>query len=178
MRALRVCQRLVHQLGISLWDSLGRCPRCIRGAFRAMFIAGVLTGIGQLIPFPTQFQTLTRIAAVALTALWMGRLLAYAFRVSVAAPRRQRTAGNQVGMARRDMMPIFVRALATVAVVTTVPGLALAQCDQAAATRCQAAASDCRAKCARSAHREEAVHACHQECYSVYSTCRTGARCS
>ena len=143
-----------------------------------MVIAWVLTGIGQLIPFPTQFQTLTMIAAFALTALWMGHLLAYAFKVSIAAHRRQKTASNQVAMARRDMMPLFARALAATAVATTLPGLALAQCGEAAATRCQAAVLDCRAKCARSAHREEVVRACRQECFSAYVTCRTEARCS
>ena len=178
MWALRVCQRWVHRLGVSLWERLGSCPHCIRSAFRAACIAWVSTWLGQVIPLLTQLQTLTKIAAFALTALWIGHLLAYAFKVSSAAPRRRKTSSNQVAMARREMMPIFARALATTAIGTALPTLALAQCDQAAATRCHATASDCRAHCARSFHREEAIHACHQECYTAYSTCRTEARCS
>ena len=177
MRASRVCRQLIHQIGTSLWNSLGSCPRCIRSAFRAAFIALVLMGLGKVIPFLAPLQTLSIIATFALTALWMGHLLAYALKVSIAPPPPQMTI-NQGAMSRRDMMPIFVRALATAAIATSLPTLALAQCDQAAATRCQAAASNCRANCARSFHREEAIRACHQECYSNYSTCKTEARCS
>ena len=177
MRASGVCRQFIHHIGISLWNSLGGCPRCIRSAFRAAFIAWVLAGLGQVVPFFAQLQTLSKIAAFALTALWMQHLLAYALKVSIAAPRRQMTT-NQGAVSRRDMMPIFARAFATVAIATSLPTLALAQCDQAAATRCQAAASNCRANCARSFHREEAIRACHQECYSNYSTCTTEARCS
>lgn len=178
MRSSGICQRLAYQLGISLWEGLGSCPRCIRSAFRAAFIAWVLTGLGQVVPFLAQLQTLTRIAAFALTALWMGHLLAYALKVSITAPRQQIATNNQGFMSRRDMMPIFARAFATIAIATSLPTLALAQCDQAAATRCQAAASNCHANCARFFHREEAIHACHQECYSDYSTCRSEAKCS
>jgi len=134
--------------------------------------------LGQVIPLVTQLQTLTKIAAFALTALWMGHLLAYAFKVSIAAPRRQKTPSDQVDMARREMMPIFIRVLAATAIGTVLPTLALAQCEEAAAKRCHATASDCRAKCARSFHREEAIRACHQECYTGYSTCRNEAGCS
>ena len=177
MRASRVCRQLIHQIGTSLWNSLGSCPRCIRSAFRAAFIAWVLMGLGQVIPFLAPLQTLSIIATFALTALWMGHLLAYALKVSIAPPRPQMTI-DQGAMSRRDMMPIFVRALATAAIATSLPTLAFAQCDQAAATRCQAAASNCRANCARSFHREEAIHACHQECYANHSTCRSEAKCS
>ena len=177
MRSSRVCRQLIHQIGISLWNSLGSCPRCIRSAFQAAFIAWVLTGLGQVVPFLPQLQTLSRIAAFALTALWMQHLLAYALKVSIAAPRPQMTT-SQGAMSRRDMLPIFARALATTAFATSLPTLALAQCDQAEATRCQAAASNCRANCARSFHREEAIHACHQECNANHSTCRTQAKCS
>jgi hypothetical protein len=59
----------------------------------------------------------------------------------------------------------------------TVSSLALAECDEHTASRCQSEVSYCLAKCERNFHREEAIHACHQECRSNYASCRTGAQC-
>lgn len=44
-------------------------------------------------------------------------------------------------------------------------------------TGCQSEVSNCLPKCDRASHREEAIHACHQECQSNYVSCRTDAQC-
>lgn len=178
MRTSRVCPALIHRLGVLLWESLGSCPRCVRSAFRAALMAWVLTGLSQAIPFSPSSLTLTRIAAFALTLLWLGHLLVHAIKVSAAARRRQEGISNPSVVSRRSMMPIFARTLATAALATSIPTLSFAECDQSAAGRCQAATANCRANCDRASHREEANRACHQECYSNYVACRADARCS
>jgi hypothetical protein len=76
------------------------------------------------------------------------------------------------------MIPIFARALVTVAVATSIPTVVLAQCNEAAAARCEAAASKCGSKCDSAFHREEANHACHQECHANQVACKADARCT
>jgi hypothetical protein len=121
MRAPRVCPTLIHRLGMLLWESLGSCPRCVRTAFRAALVAWVLTGLSQVNPFSP--SVLTRIAAIALTLLWLGHLLAHAIKVSVAARRRQEGINNPNVVSRRSMLPIFARTLATAALATSIPTL-------------------------------------------------------
>jgi hypothetical protein len=176
MRVLMDCRRSIRQVATSLGSSLGRCPRCIRSAFRAALIAWVLTGLSQVLPNSTQLAALISVAGCGLTALWLGHLLAHAFRVSTVA--RSGTAQNQGAMSRREIFPIFARALAAAAAASSLPSMALADCDQGAAERCSAAVSNCRAHCDRVFHRDEAIHACHQECTSDYGTCRAKSKCS
>jgi hypothetical protein len=168
--------RLTRRFGTSVWTSLGNCPCCMRSSFQAAFTAWVVTGFSQAIPFSTRFLTLTSLGACALTALWLAHLLAHALKVSVAARQQQDPTGNTVS--RRNTMRIFARAIAAAAVATSIPALAFAECDQAAAERCQAAAANCRAKCDRAFHREETNRACHQECHSNYVACKGGTSCS
>jgi hypothetical protein len=178
MRALMYRDRLMRWFGVSLWRSLGSCLCCMRSSFRAAAIAWVLTGVSQTFPVPTQWLTGTSIAAAALTVLWLGHLLAHSVKVS-AAGRLSRGAGSKQGpVSRRELMPIFARAFAMAAIATSIPNLASAECDKAAAERCQTAASGCRSHCSRAFHREEEIRACHQECYANYTGCRNEARCS
>jgi hypothetical protein len=178
MRASVYCRRSLHRFTISLWDSLGSCPRCIRDAFRAAFISWVLAGVGQAIPMTSQFLTLSKTAACTLTALWLAHLLAHALKVTIAARPEEKASAGQGSVSRRSMIPIFARALMAVAVATSIPTVVLAQCSEEAAARCQAAASNCRAKCDRAFHREDANHACHQECDANRVACKSDARCT
>jgi hypothetical protein len=147
-------------------------------AFRAAAMAWVLAGASQTFSFPTQCLTATSIAACALTVLWLGHLLAHAFKASRAARLSRGIASEQGAISRRELMPIFARAFAMAAIATSIPNLASAECDQAAAQRCQTTGQDCRARCSRDFHREEEIRACHQECYANNVSCRTEARCS
>lgn len=54
--------------------------------------------------------------------------------------------------------------------------LALAERDETTASRCRSEVSYCLTKCERAFHREEAVHACRQECQSDEASCRTDAQ--
>ena len=175
MSASKVFSGLIHGLSMSFWKRLGSCPRCVRSAFRATFVAWVLTGFSQAISCAPPVLALTRIAAFTLTALWFGHLLAHAIKVSAAA-RREKGFNNSVAVSRRNMLPIFARTLATALVATSIPALAFADCNQAATERCQAAAANCRANCDHTFHREEANRACHQECYSSHVACRDEAK--
>jgi len=166
MSASQAFTGLIHRLSMSLWKSLGSCPRCVRSAFRAAFVAWVLTGFSQAIPFSPRFLVLTGTAVFVLTALWLGHLLAHAIKVSAVARLWQQGINNPVVVSRRNMLPIFARTLATAVLATSIPTLAFADCDQAAAKRCRSATAKCRANCDRDFHREEVYHACHQECYS------------
>ena len=178
MSGSKVFPGLIHLLGVSLWKRLGSCPRCMHSAFRAAFMTWLLTGFGLVIPFLPPFLVLTTIAAFALTALWLGHLLMHAIRVSTRTRLRHEGSNSPVVISRRGMLTIFTRTLATAALATSIPALAFADCDQAAAEQCETASADCRASCGRSFHREEATRACHQECYSHYVACKTTkARC-
>lgn len=167
-----------RRFGVSLWVNLGSCSFCIHSAFRAAFISWVLASSGLAIPIPSPILTCILGIACAFTVLWSAHLLAHALKASIAARKQQWTSGNQADIPRRNMMPIFARAIVSAAVVTSIPTFALGQCNEAAAARCQAAASDCRAHCNRIFPRAEANHACYQECYANHASCRTDAGCS
>ena len=166
------------RFGMLLWANLGSCSCCIHGAFRAAFIAWALAGSGLAIRIASPILTCIVGIACAFTVLWSVHLLAHALKVSIAVRRQQWTSDNQAGISRRNVMPIFARAVVSAAVVATIPTIALGQCNEAAAARCQAAASDCRAHCNRIFPRAEANHACYQECYANNASCRTDAGCS
>jgi hypothetical protein len=178
MPASVYCRRSLRRFAISLWSRLGGCPFCIRGAFRTAFVAWVLAGVAQAIPITSQFLTLSETAACALTALWLAHLLAHALKVSIAGPPEEKASAHQESISRRNIIPIFARALATVAVASSIPTVVLAQCSEEASARCLAVASKCRARCDRAFHREDADHACHQECYANQVTCKADARCT
>jgi hypothetical protein len=178
MRGSVYCRRSLRRFATLLWGSLGSCRRCIRSAFRAAFMSWALAVVGHAIPIASQFLTLSTIVACTLTALWLTHLVAHALKVSIVGRPREKASARQESLSRRDMMPIFARALATVAVATSIPTVVLAQCSEEAAARCQAAASNCRAQCDRAFHREEANHACHQECYANQVACKADARCT
>jgi hypothetical protein len=167
-----------RRFGISLWANLGSCSCCIHSAFRAAFIAWALASSGLAIPIASPILTCIVGIACAFTVLWSVHLLAHALKFSVAVRNQLRTSGNQAGISRRTMMPIFTRAVVSAAVVASIPTFAFGQCNEAAAARCQAAASDCRTHCNRIFPRAEANHACYQECYANHASCRTDAGCS
>ena len=167
-----------HRFGTLLWANLGSCSCCIHSAFRAAFIAWALASAGLAIPIASPVPTCIVGIASAFTVLWSVHLLAHALKVSIAARKQQWTSGNQAGISRRSMMPIFGRAVVSAAVVASIPTFAFGQCNEAAAARCQAAASDCHAHCNRIFPRAEANHACYQECYANHASCRTDAGCS
>ena len=178
MRASVYYRRSLRRFAISLWGSLGGCPFCIQSAFRAASISWALAGVAQAIPITSQFLTVSKTAACILTALWLAHLLAHALKVSIASRPEEKASGRQEAISRRNIIPIFAQALATVAVATAIPTVVLAQCSGEAAARCQAAASKCRAKCDSAFHREEADHACHQECYANQVSCKADAKCT
>jgi hypothetical protein len=167
-----------RRFGMLLWANLGSCSCCVHSAFRAAFIAWALASSGLAIPIASPILTCIVGIACAFTVLWSVHLLAHALKVSVAARKQLWTSDNQAGISRRNMMPIFARAVVSAAVVASIPTFAFGQCNEAAAARCQAAASDCRAHCNRIFPRAEANHACYQECYANHTSCRTDAGCS
>ena len=168
----------VRRFGMFLWANLGSCSCCIHSAFRAAFIAWVLASSGLAIRIADPILTCIVGIACAFTVLWSVHLLAHALKVSIAARKQQWTSDSQAGISRRNMMPIFARAVVSAVVVASIPTLAFGQCDEAAAARCQAAAADCRAHCNRIFPREEANHTCYQECNANRASCRTDAGCA
>ena len=167
----------VRRFGMFLWANLGSCSCCIHSAFRAAFIAWALAGSGLAIRIASPILTCIVGIACAFTILWSVHILAHALKVSIAA-RKQRTSDSQVSISRRNMMPIFARAVVSAAVVASIPTFALGQCNEAAAARCQAVAADCRAHCNRIFPREEANHACYQECNANHASCRADVGCA
>jgi hypothetical protein len=177
MRMPMDCRKLVRTLGMLVWARLGNCPFCIGRAFQATFVSWCLTAFLQWFPISGPLLTLSNGAACALTALWLGHLLAFAFKASASVREGTSGAGRPRSTSRRNVLQVFGRAFVTAAVAASIPGFALAQCNEATRARCDATASNCHANCNRSAHREEAVHACYQECYSTYVTCKATAGC-
>ena len=167
-----------RRFGMLLWANLGSCSCCVHSAFRAAFIAWALASSGLVIPIPSPILTCIVGIACAFTVLWSAHLLTHALKATIAARKQQWTSGNRAGISRRNVLPIFVRAVVSAGVVASIPTFALGQCNEAAAARCQAAVSDCRAHCNRIFPRAEANHACYQECYANHASCRTDAGCS
>jgi hypothetical protein len=178
MRVPVGCRKLVRQMGMLIWARLGNCPLCINRAFQAALASWCLTAFLQWFPISGPLPTFSKGTACALTALWLGHLLAFAFKASASIRVGSSGAEGPQSASRRKVFEIFGHAFVTAAVVASVPSFALAQCNEATRARCEAITSSCRANCNRSAHREEAVHACYQECNSNNVTCRTDARCT
>ena len=168
----------VRRFGIFLWANLGSCSCCIHSAFRAAVIAWVLASSGLAIRIASPVLACIVGIACAFTVLWSVHLLAHALKVSIAVRKQQWTSDRQAGISRRNMMPIFARAVVSAAVVASIPTFAVGQCNEAAAARCQAVAADCRAHCNRIFPREEVNHACHQECNANHASCRIDAGCA
>lgn len=171
------CWKL-SRIGMLVRARLGNCLFCMRRAFQATFVSWCLTAFVQWLPVSGPLPTLSGVAACALTALWLGHLLAFALRASASARQGNNAGSGRRAISRRNVLPIFGRAFVTAAVAASVPSFALAQCNEAGAARCNAIASNCHGNCRRSAHREEAIRACYQECYSNYVDCKADARCT
>jgi hypothetical protein len=74
------------------------------------------------------------------------------------------------------MASILLPICTLVAIVTLSPNLARSECSGEPAPQRQAEAAACHAHCNRVFHREEANHACHQECYAQqYEACQTNS---
>lgn len=171
-------RNLIRGLGMLVWARLGNCPLCINRAFQAAFVSWCLTAFLQWFPISGPLLTLCQGTAYALTALWLCHLVAFAFKASASIREGSSGAEEWQSASRRTVFQAFGHAFVTAAVAASVPSLALAQCSEATRTHCEAMASNCRANCSRSAHREEAIHACHQECYSNYVACKASAGCT
>jgi hypothetical protein len=175
MRVPVDCRKLVRRVGMLVWARLGHCSFCISRAFQATLVSWCLTALSLWFPIWGPLPTLSIGTACALTALWLGHLIAFALKASASA---QGGASGARAASRRNVLQAFGHAFVTAAVVASVPGFALAQCNEATRAHCEAIASNCRANCNRSAHREEAIHACYQECYSNYVACKANAGCT
>jgi hypothetical protein len=177
MRVPVDCRKLARRLGMLAWARLGHCSFCISRAFQATFVSWSLTAFLLWFPISGPLLTFGKATACAMTALWLGHLLAFAFKASASVRDESSGEGGRHATSRRNAFQVFGRAFVTAAVAASVPSFALAQCNEASRSRCEAIASNCRANCNRSAHREEAVHACYQECHSNYTTCKANAGC-
>jgi hypothetical protein len=154
-----------------LWGRLGGCIRCTRTAFRAALIAWGLAACARVVAGAGAIEALIGLAACGATALWLAHVLAHAVKTSGRGSGVQRQPG---ATSRRDLMPLFVRALVSAAIITSVPRLAFGQCGDAVLARCQSVHTECRSGCDRTFHRDERNHACHQECSSNYDACQAG----
>jgi hypothetical protein len=162
MRVPMDCRELVRRLGMLVWARLGNCPFCIGRAFQATFVAWCLTAFLQWFPISRPLLTLSKGTVYGLASVREG---------SSGAEGRQSTS-------RRNVFQAFGRAFVTTAVAASIPSFALAHCNDAMRARCEEITPNCHANCNRSAHREEAVHACYQECNSNRMTCKAKAGCS
>jgi hypothetical protein len=113
-------------MSVKIWAVLGQCPICMRKAF----LAAVLTWCAVILfelAFANNRGLLATgiIAAVSLTILWVGHLLAFAQKVtSAVAPGKT---ADTLAPSRRDMISIFARAFAAAAAVSAGPVSAIAQ---------------------------------------------------
>jgi hypothetical protein len=132
---------MVRYLTISIADALGRCPKCMRTSFLAAISSLVVALAVTLItdfPFITSFAWTT---AAVLIGLWIAHLVAFALRASAAA----RSVPNEVVDAslkvqhrsRREIVPMFCRALAFAALVTTLPSMIGPASAQSPCQNCQ-----------------------------------------
>jgi hypothetical protein len=158
--------RSVWPFWTPLWARLGSCLYCTRSAFRAAILAWSVSGFFQVVGAPDRLQVLFSIGACSLTGLWLAHLIAHALKASARADM----ATNEGRVSRRA---IFVRALASAAVVTATPRLAFGQCSNESEARCHSAELECHASCDRLFHRDERNRACHQECLSDSTECRS-----
>ncbi len=173
MTGISRCGRSMRQFWVPSWASLGSCVYCTRGAFRAAVIGWGLSGFIGVVGAPSHLLMPIGVVAFALTMLWLAHLLAHALKAST----RWTDSTSRAGLSRRAMLPVFVRAFVSVAVVTSIPRLAFGQCSEESAAHCHSAELDCHAGCDRLFHRDERNHACHQECSSNSTECRATAGC-
>lgn len=166
-------RRSLRRLWVSSWASLGGCVYCTRSAFRGAIIAWGLTAIIWASGVSGYLPILIGIVACAVTVLWLAHLLAHAFKAS----KRGAVSRGQAGLSRRAVIPVFLRAFAAAAVVTSLPRLAFGQCNNEGAGRCRSAELDCRAHCDRMYHQDERIHACRQQCSSDAAACKAAAGC-
>lgn len=106
--------RLGRHLGVLLWTKLGSCPYCIRKAFQAA--AGVWALA--LLFFALNWSSLlpmVAIIALGLTALWLAHLVTYACKIVVGRKHSETAAdisnAQMITSSRRDLFPLFARAL-------------------------------------------------------------------
>ena len=163
-------RRSVRRMRVALWASLGSCVYCIRSAFRAAMIAWGLSSLIWASGVSGLLATLIGVVACALTVLWLAHLLAHAFKASGPGT----ACGSSARLSRRA---VFVRAFAAAAVITSVPRLALGECNNEDAARCHSAELDCRSLCDRLYHQDERNHACRQQCASDAAACKAAAAC-
>lgn len=166
-------RRSLRRLWVSSRTGLGGCVYCTRGAFRAALIAWGLSALIAASRGSGYLAMLIGIVAFALTALWLAHLLGHAFKAS----GRGTGSSTQGGPSRRAILPVFVRAFAAAAIVTSLPRLAFGQCNSEEAARCNSAELDCRARCDQLYPQDERSRACRQDCVSNAAACKAAARC-
>ncbi len=94
--------------------SLGYCQRCVRKAFLASAGMWALALASAASPW-SQIWIVPVLAAVGLTILWVAHLVAYAGKVAATDSAKQ----DDDLLSRRSLLPIFLRALASAALVTS-----------------------------------------------------------
>jgi len=111
-----------------LWRHLGHCSSCIRKAFQAATCAWTAALLLLGLDWP-RFLPAIVIIALGLTALWVAHLVAYAGKATL-AEKSDSSAENDnayiTTSSRRDLLPLFARALAVAALTSAAPTLALA----------------------------------------------------
>jgi hypothetical protein len=122
---LRSWQRLTG----FLWRKLGSCPYCIRKAFQAAAGAWAFALLVLALGWSSASLVLA-IIALGLTALWIAHLVTYAVRVVLHWKRTQTAAETSravvITSSRRDLLPVFARAIAAAVLTSTVTPSAFA----------------------------------------------------
>ena len=108
--------------------NLGRCPKCMRISFLASLAAWALLVAVNLIDDQSAFTAVATISALAFTVLWIAHLVAYATRAAMGSDKpNDRSVEPTAVLSRRQIIPIFARALGAVALSTALPATAFAQ---------------------------------------------------
>lgn len=119
-------QTSVAKVLAMLNSKVGRCAVCMRKSFSAALVSWLVASF-LMVALGNKIATDMALSlAVALTALWLAHLTAYAVRA--ASPKSPpRVAAPSPAWSRRDFLPTFGKVFAGVALATALPGLAFAQ---------------------------------------------------
>jgi len=117
----------VSQLRNYVWYPLGSCPRCMRKALWASLASWAVAVGARALHGPAAISDATLIVSIALTALWLIHVCAFAQKQSISSPYR-----SEPSLTRRSILPIFTRAIAATALSSALPIPAFAiSCDTA-----------------------------------------------
>jgi hypothetical protein len=125
------------------YSGLGECMICIRTAFQCAAVGWLTAGTLSLFGLST-LSLMTAIVAIILTALWFAHLLVHAGK---AAAARGESSEPRAGHSRRAVLPIFLRAFAAGAILSTHPALADVYCRSGTGACGQDNCPDCYRAC-------------------------------